>query len=57
MARLTADELADLQEAQWQHMQAWPSLCVSRSGVMRQEHDLDRDGTCVFCDCRPEDWK
>lgn len=27
--------------------------CRSRSGVWRREHDLDRDGACVFCDRVP----
>lgn len=27
--------------------------CVSRSGVRRPRHDLDKDGRCIFCDFLP----
>lgn len=27
-----------------------PTPCVSRSGWVRPDHSLDRDGRCVFCD-------
>jgi hypothetical protein len=26
------------------------TTCVSRAGVERDAHDLDRDGHCIFCD-------
>lgn len=55
MRALTPDDYADLREAEYQHAEAWPTLCVNpRSGVMRQQHDWDREGTCYFCD-RKED--
>jgi hypothetical protein len=25
------------------------SFCVSRSGRVRPDHDLDRDGRCIYC--------
>ncbi len=28
--------------------------CVSRAGYLRSTHDLDKDGTCIFCDRNPE---
>ncbi len=24
-------------------------VCESRSGVMRERHELDKDGRCIFC--------
>jgi len=26
------------------------NVCVSRAGLYRTEHSLDKDGRCVFCD-------
>lgn len=54
---MSAEDFADRSEAEYQHTQAWPTLCVSRSGVMRRGHELDKDLRCVYCDIRPEDWK
>jgi hypothetical protein len=31
------------------------TVCKSRSGVIRETHDRDKDGVCIFCDHRKEE--